>query len=383
VRICYINPAGAALFEHRYVERQHWGGAEAALVTQAKALAAGGGFDVHMMIDGDRAGSERVDGLTVHRLHGTYRDQPLAAFAEYRRTFCRVLADIDADVYVQRGVPADLYFLAALHCRLRRKPYVQVLALAPLRRLERFSPRAYLRWIVLEQASLRLATAVVALAHDQLKTLPPSVRAKTRVIYEGKPLRELARERSFILWVGRAVESKRPHVFLDLARALPGERFVMAVAGPFTGAVPPNVTVRNNVPHDAMDDLYASAKLVVHTSSLEGFSNVFIEAWKNGTPVISLDVDTDGLLASQGLGRCASSVGELRQQVTSLLGDRQAWDACSRNALAHARRHHDLGRQMERWRALFGELGGLSKDAARELADGPSSSSRQPAGPPP
>ena len=358
MRICYINPAGAALFEHRYVERQHWGGAEAALVTQAKALAAGGGFDVHMMIDGDRAGSERVDGVTVHRLPGTYRDQPLAAFAEYRRTFCRSLTDIDADIYVQRGVPADLYFLAALHCRLRHKPYVQVLALAPLRRLGRFSPRAYLRWIVLEQASLRLATAVVALAHDQLETLSPPVRARTRVIYEGKPQRELVRERSFVLWVGRAVESKRPHVFLDLARALPGERFVMAVAGPFDRAVPPNVIVRHNVPHDAMDELYASAKLVVHTSSLEGFSNVFIEAWKNGTPVVSLDVDTDRLIARHGLGRCASSVEELHQQVTALLGDQQAWDACSRHARAHARQHHDLDRQIERWRALFRALSG-------------------------
>ena len=380
MRICYINPAGAALFEHGYVERQPWGGAEAALVTQAKTLAAGVGFDVHMMIDGDRAGSERVHGLTVHRLRGTYRDQPLAAFVEYRQTFCRTLAEIDADVYVQRGVPADLYFLAALHCRLRGKPYVQVLASAPLRRLERFSPRAYLRWIVLEQASLRLATAVVALAREQLETLAPSVRAKTQVIYEGKPLRDLVRERSFILWVGRAIESKRPEVLLELARALPGERFVMAVAGPFGGTVPANVTVRHNVPHDAMDELYASAKLVVHTSLHEGFSNVFIEAWNNGTPVVSLDVDTDRLITRHGLGRHVSSFEGLRQHVTALLADQQAWDACSRAARAHARSHHDLARQLERWRALFRQL---SRSPAHDPSAGRSFSPRPPAGPSP
>ena len=356
MRICYINPAGAALFQHRYVRQQYWGGAEAALVTQAKALAAGGGFDVHMTIDGDSDGRERVDGVTLHRVRGTYRDQPLGAFADYRRRFWRALTEVDADVYVQRGVPADLYFLGALHCRTHGKPYVQVLALAPLRRLETFTARGYLRWIGLEQASLRLATVVVALAHDQLPALAPSVRAKTQVIYEGKPQRELVRPRQFILWVGRAAPSKRPGVLLELARALPGEHFVMAVAGPFEGPVPPNVTVRHDVPHQDMDELYASAKLVVHTSRVEGFSNVFIEAWKNGTPVVSLDVDTDGLIAGRQLGRCVRSAGELRQAVTSLLDDGAAWARCSRNAREQARLHHDLERQLERWRVLFRAL---------------------------
>ena len=359
MRICYINPAGAALFQHRYVERQHWGGAEAALVTQAKALAAGGGFDVHMIVDGDREGQEQRDGVTVHRIRGTYRDQPVAAFADYRRAFWHALTEVDADVYVQRGVPADLYFLAALHCWVHRKRYVQVLALAPLRRLDRFSVRGYVRWIALEQASLRLATAVVALAHDELQALAPAVRARTSVIYEGKPLRDLARPRQFVLWVGRATESKRPQVLLDLARALPGERFVMAVAGPLEELsrpgkpLPANVTVRQNVPHQEMDQLYAAAKLVVHTSRVEGFSNVFIEAWMNGTPVVSLDVDTDGLITRHGLGRHARSFPELCQAVTSLLGDGPAWERCARNARTYARTHHDLDRQMERWRALF------------------------------
>jgi len=356
VRICYINPAGGALFHHHYVGRQHWGGAEAALVTQARALAAGGGFDVHMTVDGDRDAHERVDGVTVHRLRGTYRDQPVGAFADYRRRFWRVLSEVDADVYVQRGVPADLYFLAALHCRVHRKPYVQVLALAPLRRLDTFSIRGYLRWIALEQASLRLATVVVALAHDQVQALVPSVRAKTQVIYEGKARSELVRPRQFVLWVGRAVPSKRPGLFLDLARALPAQRFAMAVAGPFDDPVPPNVTVHHDVPHQQMDALYAAAKLVVHTSRVEGFSNVFIEAWNNGTPVVSLDVDTDGLIAGRRLGRCVSSTGELRQAVASLLADPVEWERCSRNARAHARSQHDLDRQLDRWRTLFQTL---------------------------
>jgi glycosyltransferase involved in cell wall biosynthesis len=116
------------------------------------------------------------------------------------------------------------------------------------------------------------------------------------------------------------------------------------------------VTIRQNVPYQEMDELYAAAKVVVHTSRVEGFSNVFIEAWKNGTPVVSLDVDTDGLIARHGLGRCVRSAAELKQAVVSLLASGPAWELCSRNARDYALTHHDLDRQLERWRALFRSL---------------------------
>ena len=38
------------------------------------------------------------------------------------------------------------------------------------------------------------------------------------------------RARSYVLWTGRGHKSKRPELLLELARALPDERFVMAVA---------------------------------------------------------------------------------------------------------------------------------------------------------
>jgi glycosyltransferase involved in cell wall biosynthesis len=359
VRICYVNPAGAALFDHTYVSHQPYGGAEVALAEQARALTADPAFDVHMIVNHHRDGKFESGGITVHTIGGTYADQALHPFAAYRVAYCRALAAVDADLYVQRGVPADLYFLAACACALRHKRYVQVLALAPVRGIRPTQVRRYLRWIVLEQASLRLASAVVALAHDQVASLPASVKRKTQVIREGKRLAELPdRERTYVLWTGRPHPSKRPELFVELARALPRERFVMAVAGtgdiaPRGAALPPNLTIERNVPHASMNALYAGAKVLVHTSVQEGFANVFIEAWQNGTPVISLGVDTDGLIRRLGLGRPVTTSSDLVRAVTELLADTTAWRACSSRARTYVRQHHDLVKQMDRYKQLF------------------------------
>jgi glycosyltransferase involved in cell wall biosynthesis len=46
----------------------------------------------------------------------------------------------------------------------------------------------------------------------------------------------------------------------------------------------------------------ASAKALVCTSPVEGFPNVFLEAWAVGTPVISLNVDPGGVIERHNLG---------------------------------------------------------------------------------
>ena len=46
----------------------------------------------------------------------------------------------------------------------------------------------------------------------------------------------------------------------------------------------------------------ASSVAVVNTSVLEGMPNVFLEAWSNGKPVLTLQFDPDGVVGRNGLG---------------------------------------------------------------------------------
>jgi glycosyltransferase involved in cell wall biosynthesis len=48
-----------------------------------------------------------------------------------------------------------------------------------------------------------------------------------------------------------------------------------------------------------------NSRALVSTSPMEGFPNVFIEAWACGLPVLSLHVDPGNTIAKEGLGFAA------------------------------------------------------------------------------
>jgi glycosyltransferase involved in cell wall biosynthesis len=63
-----------------------------------------------------------------------------------------------------------------------------------------------------------------------------------------------------------------------------------------------NVTLFGNRPHkETMKHIYNS-KALVSTSPMEGFPNIFIEAWACGLPVFSLSFDPGGVIQKEKLG---------------------------------------------------------------------------------
>ena len=74
-----------------------------------------------------------------------------------------------------------------------------------------------------------------------------------------------------------------------------------------------NVSLVGRLSHtDALGSI-ARTKLVINTSPAEGFSNVFLEAWTLGKPVISLHANPNGLLHEGGFGYCAG--GDMRSMI--------------------------------------------------------------------
>jgi glycosyltransferase involved in cell wall biosynthesis len=287
--------------------------------------------------------------------------------------FWRILEGIDPDVVVQRCA-ALLTTGLALYCRLRRRKFVYMAAHDT--DLGTDVPpwwgeggRARRRW-ALYRLGLRLADRVIVQHGDQLALLRAHYGKEgvVRPCVQRLPEAPAPPRERFILWVARGEPWKQPEQFLALARAFPRERFIM-VCPPADGdpsvsrraraeaLTLGNLEYRGLVPPSEAEELFSRALLYVNTSRSEGFPNTFVQAWKHGTPVLSLAVDPDRVIATHRLGAaCDGDPERMRGELAALLDQPARWEACSRNALAYVREHHDLRRQIERDKCVLTAL---------------------------
>lgn len=102
-----------------------------------------------------------------------------------------------------------------------------------------------------------------------------------------------------------------------------------------------NVTLMGKLNHSDTLQQIAHARALISTSYMEGFPNIFIEAWAYGIPVLSLYVDPGSVIEKEKLGEITN--GDLDKL-------RHALDRCSPNeefsnrARAYVERTHLLNR---------------------------------------
>jgi glycosyltransferase involved in cell wall biosynthesis len=299
------------------------------------------------------------------------RDTPLGpAHVLYRRRLPKSLADkwreklalfeavrrTGAGLVFQRAVwDADV---AAFAAQRQRRPYVYALA----------SDRdavALPRWSRRRNV-LQLARAVVAQSQLQQDWVRRYGGSST-VIPSGFPVPPWrADRRDGALWVGTLRALKRPEIFVDLAAAMPAHRFVLcggAGEDPGVAARVLSATARMSnlenagfVPYRDIATRFATARVLVNTSTYEGFPNTFVLAWLHGAVVLSLGVDPDGRLERDGLGVVARDPQSLQMELASLLTDDARYAAIASRARAHAELHHDIRAVATQYETLFATL---------------------------
>ena len=161
-----------------------------------------------------------------------------------------------------------------------------------------------------------------------------------------------------VLWIANLKRLKQPEVYLRLADALRdiGEvRFIMIGAvSARTGespwhdslmqriAVTPNVEYRGPLTQDDVNIELAKAHVLVNTSIYEGFSNTFIQAWMREVPVVSLNVNPDGIFDDDTYGFRAGNEQRLAAIVRRLITDTEARHTVARRANAYAAKFHSM-----------------------------------------
>ncbi len=337
---------------------RHIGGAETQQVLLARGLAQRG-WQVSMIVfDHGQPDGQVVDGIRLIKSVPRDGGVPVLRFFHPRLTgLWSAMRRADADIYYQRGAESETG-LVAMWCRRQRRKFV--FALAGHHMLTRRSASRLTGWeALLSRYGMARADLILVQTAEQQALLHTRFALRSCILRNA--LAPAARgnagsgpgpaERSGVLWVGRFDPIKRFDWCLDLAERLPDLPFVVvgmgnkrsagAVAMQRRAAGLRNVSMAGYVPPDRMAAYYRSARALLCTSLSEGFPNTFLEAWSQGTPVVST-VDPDGIVKGHGLGFVARVLQELGDALRACHDSPAWWQEYSAKGLAYASRYHDV-----------------------------------------
>ncbi len=275
---------------------------------------------------------------------------------------------------------ADLYYhnsaenvtgLAAVWCQWRRRVFIYSVAsdVACERKLPAMRG---MRDRVLYRYGLRHATRIIVQTHRQGRLLKESFRldsvplpmpCRLPVAFAFKENATLPPVR--VVWVGRIDRMKRMEWILDIAERMPniefdivGANLGLALSSSRLAAYADhlfrrarsigNIAFHGTLPREELPELYRSALCLCCTSTYEGFPNTFLEAWSQGTPVVS-SFDPDGLIQSHNLGCYACRLDDFVSGIQRLSSSADEWQRKSRNCLEYYATTHSLVVAMPRF----------------------------------
>lgn len=204
------------------------------------------------------------------------------------------------------------------------------------------------------QVGLKNSHQIIAQSKEQQRLLRETFQKDSTVMASSYPIPKLKKVvKNSILWVARAVEWKRPELFIEVARQLPNYQFVMVCPKDLKpeyykqikeiASKQGNLEFFDQIPFRKIDRFFREARIFVNTSTYEGFPNTFVQAAMNRTPIASLHVNPDDFLNEYQCGFC--SHGDLRGLVSwikRLSEDQSLYNQFSANAYRYAKHQHDI-----------------------------------------
>lgn len=217
---------------------------------------------------------------------------------------------------------------------------------------------------------LRIVDRILVQHESQIRLLPLSLRSKSFSVSGISPVVEPDPEReNQVVWVSVIRKIKRPHLLVDIANSLPNVKFVACGAPALSYAKSsyagqaldllnscPNIDYRGKISPEAAEALMRSSKLLLSTSSAEGFPNTFLQAWGGGVPVVSCELDPAGAIRSHNAGLVGKDVSETVQAIRRLLDDEQLNRTLGENGRNYVRKVHGEDKVIREFLASLGPL---------------------------
>jgi glycosyltransferase involved in cell wall biosynthesis len=363
VKICLVGLDNLPVLAPEF-RSQAIGGESVQQTLLARALSRAG-HEVSMVVaDYGQTDGATWDGIRTFKACGFDQGLPILRFVHPRATgLWRALGRADADVYYTSCAGAHVG-LIALFCQRQRRRFVFRTAsdadCDPARLLVRYARD---RWIY--RKGLGAADAILVQSAAQRRALAERFGLEGSIagMFVDRPDGARIEKDIDVLWVGNLRPLKRPDRLLDLARVLPWHSFHM-VGGALTGesschseiesaaAGIDNLVLHGRLPYADANRTCDRARLLVSTSDVEGFPNVFLQAWIRGVPVVSY-LDPDNLIEREGLGIAVGSPADMRRAVSHLLADDAARAAAGERCRAFMDREFADSRILGAYLAAF------------------------------
>lgn len=355
LHVCLINLWAYPLFNPEV--KSTFGGAEVDLYLIATELATDERFKVSFVTgDFGQPAIEERQGVRIIKSVNVRGNLFLGGWRIWR-----ALKLADADVYFDECAGLRT-FLDWQFCRFTKRPYVYRTAAAeecdgsyiarhPL------GGRLFLKVI-------RGASKVITQNESDRQKLLETTGITSEVIRNtSRPIRQAEIKRDTILWVGRSAAVKGPRRFLQLARENPDMHFTMICQPALNdasfnllaeeAAAITNLKFIAGVPFEKIDDYFMRALALVNTSDSEGFPNVFVQAAKCGTPILSLNVNPDDFLNRYKCGLYADSDWQRFTNMLHKLLEPDTYAQYIASASRYFHENHDLGMIIELYKSVF------------------------------
>lgn len=349
--MCFVSPHAYPLLFQK--DQRLAGGAEVQQVLMAQELKKYN-FDISFIVaDYGTEAIEHVDGIKVIKSSAQYKGGKF----KYIPTLCAffiALCKANAEIYFLRG-PSYLLGIVGLYCKLKKRKLVFSSCIdyeSDIRHISEMMSRVSRTFYL---HGLRWADVIIVQTAHQKHQFKENLRLDSIVVknlYTVNSDVPKKKKPPIVLWVGTAAAWKRPHLVIELARALPSVRFRMVMAPGINKALRTliekqvkgieNIEYFGFVSYARIIEQYAQASILINTSRWEGFPNTFLQAWAHKIPVVSLEIDPDEVICSNGLGFHSRTFAQMVEDVRCLSINDKLRSKMANDARSYVEREHNV-----------------------------------------
>ena len=169
-----------------------------------------------------------------------------------------------------------------------------------------------------------------------------------------------------VVWVANLKSIKNPETYIELAKKFQKTGVDFLMIGKTRGRysylsespnVIPNFFYLGTKQNKEVNGILQQSLFLVHTSEpIEGFPNVFIQAWMQGKPTISLYCDPDNMIRNNNIGFVSGSFEQLVQDTKALIKNETLREEMGQRAKTFAEAHFDPEKNARKFEAFFQEI---------------------------